>query len=132
MLARHYFSAAEATIIENLAGVDRLRAFYRLWSLKEAALKSIGKGLPFGLDAFSFELHPGARLTTVPVAYGWPEEFSVCEFDRAETGAALVARSRVRSSFGKNLSSVPVPDGLPFEVGQGAPQPLYGPEAEAP
>ena len=66
-LARQYFSVAEAEAIEGAGGVERLRTFYRFWTLKEAALKSIGEGLPFGLDAFEFELDPRVRVVHAPV-----------------------------------------------------------------
>ena len=57
-LAREFFSGAEANAVERAGGLERQRIFFQLWSLKEAALKSIGEGLPFGLDAFEFELTP--------------------------------------------------------------------------
>ncbi len=38
--------------------------FYQFWSLKEAALKSIGEGLPFGLYAFEFEVDPKINIDT--------------------------------------------------------------------
>ena len=57
-LAQQFFSVAEVKVVEEAAGLNRLRTFYQFWSLKEAALKSIGEGLPFGLDAFEFELGP--------------------------------------------------------------------------
>ena len=60
-LAQHFFSEAEAKAVES-AGEARLRTFFQLWRLKEAALKSIGEGLPFGLDAFEFELSPNIRV----------------------------------------------------------------------
>ena len=52
------FSDAEAKTVESAGDQARLRTFFQLWCLKEAALKSIGEGLPFGLDAFEFELSP--------------------------------------------------------------------------
>ena len=58
------------------AGLARLRTFCQLWSLKEAALKSIGEGLPFGLDAFEFELTPNLRVVSAPPDYGGPERFN--------------------------------------------------------
>src|SRR4029077_20127833 len=57
-LAQQFFSDAEAKAVEEVTGLAQLRTFYQLWSLKEAALKSIGEGLPFGMDAFEFELTP--------------------------------------------------------------------------
>ena len=57
-LAHQFFSGAEAKAVEGAGGLESLRTFFQFWSLKEAALKSIGEGLPFGLDAFEFELDP--------------------------------------------------------------------------
>lgn len=57
-LAAEFFSEAEAKAVEEVGSAARLRTFFQLWSLKEAALKSIGEGLPFGLDAFEFEAGP--------------------------------------------------------------------------
>ena len=53
-LARQYFSVAEARAVDGQGGRVNLQVFFQLWSLKEAALKSIGQGLPFGLNAFGF------------------------------------------------------------------------------
>lgn len=49
-LSRRFFCAEEADWIESLAGNRRLAAFFRLWTLKEAYLKAIGKGLSHPLD----------------------------------------------------------------------------------
>lgn len=46
---RHYLSAREQAVIDALAGDMQARAFYRLWSRKEALLKATGEGLG-GLD----------------------------------------------------------------------------------
>ena len=74
-LAQQFFSQAEAKAVKVVGGLARLRTFYQLWSLKEAALKSIGEGLPFGLDAFEFELTPTLRVVHAPPDYGGPERF---------------------------------------------------------
>jgi 4'-phosphopantetheinyl transferase len=90
-LARMYFTESEARTVGE-QGTARLRTFLQLWSLKEAALKSIDQGLPFGLDAFEFELDESPRVVAAPGNHGGPEGFSAHLFDRAEVCAALVLR----------------------------------------
>ena len=97
-LARRFFSEAEAMVVKELADLERLQTFFQLWSLKEAALKSIGEGLPFGLDAFQFELLPSIRMVRAPREHGGPERFGAHLIEEASTGqdcAALVTRSVV-------------------------------------
>ena len=91
-LASEYFSAAEAQLLENQSGSDRMVAFLRLWSLKEAALKSIGEGLPFGLRRFTFRLEPAPRLVDAPAGYGGVTPFDAYLIDGAGACAALVTR----------------------------------------
>jgi len=92
-LAHQYFSQAEAQTIEDADNSVRIRKFYQFWSLKEASLKSIGQGLPFGLDTFQFELDPGLRVTHAPAAYGGPERFSAHMIVGTPGCAALVIHS---------------------------------------
>lgn len=91
-LARRFFSRAEASALEKVGSAERLQVFYRYWSLKEAALKSIGEGLPYGLDAFEFELDPQPRVAQAPPRYGGPERFDAYLLGRTEGCAALVIR----------------------------------------
>ncbi len=92
-LARQFFSAAEARTVEGLAGLASQRAFYQLWSLKEAALKSIGQGLPFGLDTFEFKLYPGLHVVHTPPGYGGPERYRALMIEGTDSCAAMVIRS---------------------------------------
>ncbi len=95
-LARQFFSAAEANAVEGAGGQKRLRTFFQFWSLKEAALKSIGEGLPFGLDTFEFELDPNLRVVHAPPEHGGPEQFNAHVIERTDSCAALVIRSLAR------------------------------------
>ena len=90
-LAQMYFTRSEARAVEK-EGSARAQMFLQLWSLKEAALKSIGEGLPFGLDAFEFELDGGLRVVDAPGDHGGAGSFSAYLFDRPDVNAALVAR----------------------------------------
>ncbi len=94
-LARQFFSEAEAKSVEEVSGLARQRTFFQLWSLKEAALKSIGEGLPFGLDAFEFELSPNLRVVHAPRDHGGPERFNAHAIQGTNSCAALVTRSIV-------------------------------------
>ena len=92
-LAQAFFSVAEAEAVAAPDGSTSLRKFFRLWCLKEAALKSIGEGLPFGLDAFEFELDPSLRMVHAPADRGGPERFDAQVIDGTDGCSALVIRS---------------------------------------
>jgi phosphopantetheinyl transferase len=92
-LAQQYFSVAETKAVAAPDGLASLRDFFRLWCLKEAALKSIGEGLPFGLDAFEFELAPRLRVVHAPPDHGGPERFDAHVVEGTDGCTALVIRS---------------------------------------
>jgi 4'-phosphopantetheinyl transferase len=50
--AARYFSPRERAALAGVAPDDRLRAFFEIWTLKEAYLKACGDGLLRELDAF--------------------------------------------------------------------------------
>lgn len=92
-LAHRFFSVAEANAVEGVNGLERLRTFFQFWCLKEAVLKSIGEGLPFGLDTFEFELNPGPRLVHSPPGHGRVEQYNAHIIEGDDSCAAVVIRS---------------------------------------
>jgi 4'-phosphopantetheinyl transferase len=91
-LAHRFFSEAEANAVEGAGGLERMRTFFQFWSLKEAALKSIGEGLPFGLDAFEFELEPNPHVVHAPLDHGGPVQFDAYAIEGTGGCAALIIR----------------------------------------
>jgi len=59
-LAKHKFAAAEQALVLGADEADRARVFFSLWTLKEAYIKAIGRGLAEPLDGFAFTLDPVA------------------------------------------------------------------------
>ena len=55
-IAESHFAPPELAGYRALAGAERTRRFYELWTLKEALLKADGRGLGIPLDSFSFHL----------------------------------------------------------------------------
>ncbi len=94
-LARRYFSVAEASAIEGRDGREKQRSFFQLWSLKEAALKSIGEGMPYGLSAFEFELEPNLRVVHAPAEHGGADNFSAHLIEETENSIAIVLGNRL-------------------------------------
>jgi 4'-phosphopantetheinyl transferase len=94
-LARQFYSGAEADAVERAGGLERIRAFFQFWMLKEAGLKSIGEGLPFGLDAFEFELVPDLRVVQVPSGHGGSAQFRAHLIEETNISAALIIRNLV-------------------------------------
>jgi 4'-phosphopantetheinyl transferase len=52
-IAQSVFTLDEQECLAQTSGEDTMRCFYRIWTLKEAVVKAIGMGLPFGLESFS-------------------------------------------------------------------------------
>jgi 4'-phosphopantetheinyl transferase len=49
-VAKRWFRPEENALLENLSEPERTQTFFRLWTLKEAALKYAGEGLSGGLE----------------------------------------------------------------------------------
>ncbi len=56
-LAKRFFSQQEYQQLLSVSEQDKLRYFYRLWTLKEAFVKATGEGLSFGLSRFTVDIH---------------------------------------------------------------------------
>ena len=104
-IARQFFSLAEVRAVEEADDLASLQCFFKFWSLKEAALKSIGEGLPFGLDAFEFELQPSLRVVRVPPAYCGPEKFKAHEINGLKSCTAMIIRNLAPIVITNNKSS---------------------------
>jgi len=62
-IARRYFTVDEAAALSRLSEEKLRRSFLDLWSAKEAVLKSIGRGIAFGLDRVGFALDADGAVT---------------------------------------------------------------------
>jgi len=58
-VARRFFSAAEVAALEALLPDQRVAAFYRCWTRKEAVVKALGDGMSFPLDEFEVSIDAG-------------------------------------------------------------------------
>jgi 4'-phosphopantetheinyl transferase len=57
-IARRYFSTREVSDLQSLPPKEKVAAFFRCWTRKEAYLKALGTGLQTPLDSFSVSLLP--------------------------------------------------------------------------
>jgi phosphopantetheinyl transferase len=61
-IARRYFAPAETLWLGRLPEAARQHAFFRLWTLKEAAAKALGQGLAGNLARLAFDVSGPAPL----------------------------------------------------------------------
>lgn len=59
-IAERFFSPNEIAAFRTLPEGQYLEGFYRIWTMKEAYIKVIGKGLSFGLDQFTTNINVDA------------------------------------------------------------------------
>lgn len=53
-IAGRFFSPAEAELVSKAPEAEKRALFFNIWTLKEAYIKAVGKGLSIPLDSFSF------------------------------------------------------------------------------
>lgn len=80
-LAARYFTPQEAVHLQRLDGDQLREAFFAIWTLKEAFVKAIGRGLTFPLDAFCFELENDRLLRFLPLVDEVTTEWHFAQFD---------------------------------------------------
>jgi len=61
-IAEKHFSSCEFGVLGDLPEADRLLAFYRCWTRKEAYIKALGEGLAMSLDSFDVSLGDDPKL----------------------------------------------------------------------
>lgn len=61
-LGKDFFSIEEYHKLLTLSGEEQLRYFFQLWTLKEAYLKGIGKGIVNGLSEPSFQIFTNGEI----------------------------------------------------------------------
>jgi 4'-phosphopantetheinyl transferase len=91
-IARRFYAPGENARLFELEGAQRVDAFFRLWTCKEAFLKVTGEGLSRSTRSFEIDLGPPARLVWAKgVEAG---RYSVHPLEPAEPyRAALVAEA---------------------------------------
>lgn len=55
-VAKRFFSSFEAELVSNAPEAEKRKTFFELWTLKEAYIKAVGKGLSIPLNSFSFNV----------------------------------------------------------------------------
>ena len=65
-IAQRFFSPAEQQLLATTPEPEKTAAFFRIWSRKEAVIKSLGEGLACPLDSFDVSADPDrARLHAI-------------------------------------------------------------------
>lgn len=99
-IAQRYFAPVEAESIAALEGEKRTRAFYRMWTGKEAYAKAVGAGLQISLASFEVAAPENESVSLVRAHEGDVDAWRLLELDGGpSTYAALAvspAAARVR------------------------------------
>lgn len=90
-LAERFFAAQEASHLRKLREEQRGAAFFAIWTLKEAFVKGIGRGLSFPLDAFCFELEANRLVAFRPLADFVAPDWHFHQFDLGDRHCGALA-----------------------------------------
>jgi 4'-phosphopantetheinyl transferase len=92
-LATRFFSEHECAALREISNTQRLRAFFRCWTSKEAFLKAQGIGLSRSLESFDVEVNPKlpARLLATRPNAEEAEHWSLHDVPTEENYAAAIA-----------------------------------------
>lgn len=110
--ARRFFTDVEIDAIEAIPEDERVHAFFRCWTRKEAFMKATGKGFHLGMDSFSVSVGDD-RPRVLDVVDGRAEDWQLYSIEVGDDYAAsLVVNNpeplqlRTMSATVSNSSSV--------------------------
>lgn len=90
-LAERYFAEAEARHLRPLRDQQLRDAFFAIWTLKEAYVKAIGRGISFPLDAFCFDLDVDRLIAFRGLADFVTTDWHFAQFELSDRHRAAVA-----------------------------------------
>ena len=90
-LAERFFAHAEWQHLRGLPEAQLAEAFFAIWTLKEAFVKGIGRGLSFPLDAFCFDLEVNRLIRFRPLADFVSPDWHFQQFDLSDHHCGAVA-----------------------------------------
>jgi 4'-phosphopantetheinyl transferase len=107
-IARRYFTAQEADELDALPEDERLAAFFRCWTRKEAFLKATGEGIARGLESFQVSLSASepARLISIGGDQEAAKDWVLFDFspdDRNSAVAGIAGAVAVLAPHGAEL-----------------------------
>lgn len=86
-IARRFFTAGERAALASVPEAERVRAFFKLWTRKEAFVKARGDGVFSGLDQFEVSLH---EPRVVSITGGAAADWSMMSLPEMEKCAGAV------------------------------------------
>jgi 4'-phosphopantetheinyl transferase len=89
-IAESHFAPAEVARLRAMPEAERTVGFFRFWTLKEAFIKAVGRGLSMPLDGFAFSLDP-LRFTCEPDLGVDPDAWRFHERSPGQTHRLAVA-----------------------------------------
>lgn len=94
-LAKRFFSPGEQDSVHSLSGIERERRFFRIWSRKEAILKTVGVGLSGNLQRFDVSTPAEFCAEWMPLQYdaGTPVMWRDIPIEDGYAAALAVAES---------------------------------------
>ncbi|HYO50388.1 MAG TPA: 4'-phosphopantetheinyl transferase superfamily protein [Chloroflexia bacterium] len=99
-IACRFFSPREAAMLRELPAPLRNEAFFRCWTLKEAYIKALGKGLSLPLDRFTVSFAPNAAKPLLEIDSD-AEGFSHCDLALLAPGPGYVAAVAVEGEISR-------------------------------
>jgi 4'-phosphopantetheinyl transferase len=109
-IVRSRFAPGEAAEILALSGEQRLRAFYRCWTRKEAFLKATGAGI--GDDSLRrVEVSTGSLAALHAAPGAAPGEWSLLDLELGEGFASALATRHRGKEIPDQLVPIPLPLG---------------------
>lgn len=99
LIAQHFFSPSEVSVLSALPDSQQIAAFFNCWTRKEAYIKALGTGLSHPLKQFTVSMIPGepARLLSTTDPQETQRWSLIALSPHPDYKAALVVEGAVRT-----------------------------------